>query len=184
MEELYRWIDAIPLSRRKKNLPRDFSDAVLMAEVVAHFFPRMVELHNYDQGLRIDTKIYNWKTLNNRVLKKLSYPLDKETIESLANSTPGVIERVLMDVRRVIEEKQQHDQHPFTEEKANPIEEEIEMARTCTDRSILDSKIKEVAEKAERIRALEAKIEKIEELISMKDARIQQLASSRRKYMK
>ena len=40
------------------------------------------------------------------------------------------------------------------------------MARTCTDRSVLDEKIKEVAEKAEKIRALEAKIEKIEELIN------------------
>lgn len=184
LDELYKWIDAIPLSRRKKNLPRDFSDAVLMAEVIAHFFPRMVELHNYDQGLRVDTKVYNWKTLNNRVLKKLPYFLDKEIIDDLANSIPGVIERVLIDIRRVIEEKQQHDQHPFTEEKSNPIDEEIEMAKTCTDRSILENKLKEVAEKAEKIRSLEEKIEKIEELISMKDARIQQLANTRRKYVK
>lgn len=26
LERLYAWIDAIPLSRFKKNLPRDFSD--------------------------------------------------------------------------------------------------------------------------------------------------------------
>ena len=27
LEELYIWLDAIPLSRKKKNLSRDFSDA-------------------------------------------------------------------------------------------------------------------------------------------------------------
>lgn len=181
LQDLLTWIDAIPLSRRKKNLPRDFSDAVLMAEVVAHFFPRLVELHNYDQGLKIETKVYNWKTLNNRVLKKLNYTLDTETINQLANSTPGTIERVLMEVRRVIEEKQEHDQHPFVQEKANPVEEEIERARTCTDRSVLERKMQEVAEKNERIKELEEKIEKIEELIKMKDAKIQQLAGARRR---
>jgi hypothetical protein len=63
-------VDDIPLSRPKKNIARDFSDggeqsagrstclaplpltrlrraAVLVAEIVAHFFPRIIELHNY-----------------------------------------------------------------------------------------------------------------------------------------
>jgi hypothetical protein len=67
-------VDAIPLSRPKRNIARDFSDggtsldyalfphkglgqwymsslchwhAVLVAEVVHHFFPREVQLHNY-----------------------------------------------------------------------------------------------------------------------------------------
>jgi hypothetical protein len=39
LQELYAWTDAIPLSRRKKNVPRDFSDGVLMGEVVIHVFP-------------------------------------------------------------------------------------------------------------------------------------------------
>ena len=181
LQELYAWIDNIPLSRRKKNLPRDFSDAVLMAEVIAYFFPRLVELHNYDQGLKIETKVYNWKTLNNRVLKKLNYTLDTETINQLANSTPGTIERVLMEIRKVMENKKEQDQHPFVENKCNPINEEIERARTCTDRRVLEQKMKEVAQKGKRIKQLEERIEKIEELIRMKDGKIQQLAGARRR---
>ena len=47
LPELYAWVDTIPLSKPKKNLARDFADGVLVAEVVAHYFPRLVELHNY-----------------------------------------------------------------------------------------------------------------------------------------
>ena len=33
LQKLYAWIDQIPLTRPKKNISRDFSDACLIAEV-------------------------------------------------------------------------------------------------------------------------------------------------------
>ena len=36
-------VDEIPLSRPKRSITRDFSDGVLMAEVVHHYFPKLVE---------------------------------------------------------------------------------------------------------------------------------------------
>ena len=42
LEELYGWIDSVPLSRPKRNISRDFSDAVLAAELVKHYAPRAV----------------------------------------------------------------------------------------------------------------------------------------------
>jgi hypothetical protein len=105
LEELLIWVDTIPLSRKKKNLSRDFSDAVLMAEVCAHFYPKLVDLFNYEQGLKVDTKTYNWNTLNKRVLSKLKMPLDKETISELANSKGGAIEKVLWCFKKNLEEQ-------------------------------------------------------------------------------
>ena len=61
---IYNWVDEIPLSRPKRNIARDFSDGVLVAEVVKHFFPSMVELHNYSQAHSQSQKTYNWNTLN------------------------------------------------------------------------------------------------------------------------
>ena len=43
-------MDEVPLSRPKRNIARDFSDGVLVAELVAHYFPSMVELHNYSSA--------------------------------------------------------------------------------------------------------------------------------------
>ena len=34
LRAIYAWIDAIPLSRPKRNIGRDFSDGVMLAEVL------------------------------------------------------------------------------------------------------------------------------------------------------
>ena len=183
LEELYQWIDKIPLSRRKRNLSRDFSDGVLMAEVVAHFFPRLVDLHNYDQALRVDTKIYNWKTLNNKVLKKFNFNLDTETITELASSKPGVIEDVLWDFRQVVNAKTQQINKPyFDDELDDPMSSfaKMEAVQSETDRKMLLEKIQECEEQAEYIKALEAKIAKLEELMRLKDAKIAKLTKAKR----
>lgn len=38
--------------------------AVLCAEVIAHYFPKLVEIHNYSAANSVRTKVYNWQTLN------------------------------------------------------------------------------------------------------------------------
>ena len=38
--------------------------AVLMAEVVANFLPKLVDMHNYSAAHSIRQKVYNWQTLN------------------------------------------------------------------------------------------------------------------------
>lgn len=64
LRRLYTWVDEIPLSRPKRNIARDFADAVLVAEIVSHYFPRLVELHNYPAANSTQQKLYNWNTLN------------------------------------------------------------------------------------------------------------------------
>ena len=92
---LYEWVDSMPLSRFKKSINRDFSGAVLMAEVLKYLYPKLVNLHNYPEVHSTKQKIYNWQTLNEKVFKKIEIPLSKKTIDSLANAEQGVIEKVL-----------------------------------------------------------------------------------------
>lgn len=40
-------------------------------------------------------KLYNWNTLNNKVLKKLGMQLTKQHMSDIANVAPGAIERAL-----------------------------------------------------------------------------------------
>jgi hypothetical protein len=37
---------------------------VLLAEIVSHYFPKLVELHNYISTTSATTKLANWNTLN------------------------------------------------------------------------------------------------------------------------
>ena len=64
-------VDSIPFSRTKKNISRDFSDGVMMAELIHHYRPKVVELHNYPGGNSYTKKVNNWNVLNKKVLKKL-----------------------------------------------------------------------------------------------------------------
>lgn len=60
-------MDEVPLSRPKRNITRDFSDGVLMAELVHHFFPKDVDVKNYCAANSVRQKLYNWQTLNHKV---------------------------------------------------------------------------------------------------------------------
>lgn len=64
LNEIYNWVDEIPLSRPKKNISRDFCDGVLVSEIVHHYYPKLVELHNYSSAHSTSGKLYNWNTLN------------------------------------------------------------------------------------------------------------------------
>jgi hypothetical protein len=85
VEELYVWVDGIPLSRPKRNIARDFSDGVLIAEIVSHFRPSSVELHNFISSSSFNQKMLNWGTLNMKVLKKLGFGMNDRDMEDCAN---------------------------------------------------------------------------------------------------
>ena len=92
---LYEWIDSIPLSREKKNIARDFCDGVLTAEIMKHYYPKMVDLHNYPEASSTQLKLTNWNTLCLKVFRKIGFSITKTELENVVNSKPKAIEIVL-----------------------------------------------------------------------------------------
>lgn len=168
--ELLNWIATLGLSRKCRNLARDFSDAVLMTELIHHFYPKMVDLHNYESALKVDTKMYNWNTLNTKTLKRLGIPIDSSTINGLANSQPGFIQKVLVNFRDVLngkapessrstktpKQKKEVPPPPMTPEE---VEQYIEL-------------IKKSKAQKDLINALEEKYNVLIELMAVADAKI------------
>ncbi|XP_032230042.2 sperm flagellar protein 1 [Nematostella vectensis] len=104
LQELFTWIDEIPLSRPKKSITRDFSDGVLVAEIVKNFLPKLVDIHNYSPANSLTQKLTNWSTLNRKVLTKhLNYTVSDNTINNIVNCKAGAIEHVLFVLRGKIE---------------------------------------------------------------------------------
>ncbi|XP_046580938.1 LOW QUALITY PROTEIN: sperm flagellar protein 1-like [Haliotis rubra] len=103
LEELYTWIDEIQLSRPKRNMNRDFSDGVLVAEVVKHYLPHFVDLHNYPPANSTQQKLSNWFMLNRKVFDKMNFQLSDDVIRSVSGCKPGVIEKVMLMVRTKID---------------------------------------------------------------------------------
>nr|XP_020828757.1 sperm flagellar protein 1-like isoform X4 [Phascolarctos cinereus] len=117
LHHLYAWVDSVPFSRPKRHLARDFSDGVMIAEIVKHFQPKLVEMHNYVPTSNTEQKLSNWSTLNRCPLIELageaggdiceacSRLTEKEDIRKVVISAPGAIESVLSTLRQKVEEK-------------------------------------------------------------------------------
>lgn len=76
--------------------------AVLLAEVVHHYFPKLVEIHNYSAASAVRQKMYNWATLNQKVFRRLGFQMEKVEIDSVVNCKPGAVELLLMRLQKHI----------------------------------------------------------------------------------
>ena len=176
---IYEWVDSIPLSRQKKNMARDFNDAVLLAEMIKHYYPKLVELHNYPPASSTKQKIANWETLNNKVLRKLGLKIPKDEINDVINSKPNAIEILLKKVYRAIQNLQNGNQNNinvnknsqkvnFRSKKKNDYENNEEIQQL---QEIMNEKDHEISEMEEHLNqnALEKRWKEINEFIIKND---------------
>uniref|UniRef100_A0A8D9AXI7 Sperm flagellar protein 1 n=1 Tax=Cacopsylla melanoneura TaxID=428564 RepID=A0A8D9AXI7_9HEMI len=98
-EMLYEWIDGMDFVKTQKNVNRDFSSGVLMAELLKKLWPKLVDLHNYSPANSFNNKLANWKTLNKKVLRRVKLEQSDKTLEDLAKAEPGVLETLLSKVK-------------------------------------------------------------------------------------
>ncbi|XP_012261271.2 sperm flagellar protein 1-like isoform X2 [Athalia rosae] len=182
--EIYEWIDGIQFSRPKKNvLARDFSDAVLMAELLKRYYPRYVDVHNYIGGSSIAKKIDNWATLNRKVLGKIDMKLSKEVINQLANSQQGAIEKLLIDLRsKILKDCNAERDSLYFNYEENGRGETVrsllnpeEVANKTVPRHVFTKLKLELQEKNDAINSLNNKISHLESLMKLKDQRISDL---------
>ncbi|XP_021074963.1 uncharacterized protein LOC110336622 isoform X2 [Mus pahari] len=108
IHNLCAWLDRLPLSRPKRHLARDFSDGVLVAEIVKHFRPRLVDLHSYVPACSTDQKLSNWSLLNRKVFRKLHLCISDSDIQRVVSNRPGVIESILCALREKMEARTVH----------------------------------------------------------------------------
>ncbi len=197
---MYAWIDAIPLTRPKRNVWRDFSDGVLVAEVIAAYLPHLVEIHNYPTANSVKQKVYNFETLNQRVLKKLGMLIPRETIEDIVNCKNGAIESVLNQLQfkiakykeRMNQQKMSSPSKDASPESARRPDDRQNRAHNnnmhsnispnkisnMVDEEILIEKEEQIRELQETVQVLELKVAKLEQLLRLKDNKIQKLMSN------
>ena len=178
---IYEWVDSVPLSRQKKNISRDFNDAVLLAEMIKYHYPRLVDLHNYPSSSSTKGKIVNWETLNKKVLRKLGIKITKDEITDLVNSKPNAIENLLARLYQVIhgvkDETNNHKKNETQnqvlrnrgENMVNNNEENAELINA------INEKDQEIANLKEYIQSLEQKINESGERQAQMELKIKEL---------
>lgn len=96
-------MDIFNLSRPKKNIARDFSDGLLVAEMVKSFYPKLVELHNYPSSHNVKQKTTNWGTLNRKVFNRMNFQVLKIDIDDIVNCKQYAIEKLLVILQIKVE---------------------------------------------------------------------------------
>ncbi|XP_016061852.1 PREDICTED: uncharacterized protein LOC107532108 isoform X2 [Miniopterus natalensis] len=74
----------------------------MLAEIVKHFHPRLVDLHNYVPTCNTDQKLSNWSILNRKVFHKLRFCVSEADIRKVVANTPGAIEPILCLLREKV----------------------------------------------------------------------------------
>jgi len=104
IDEIHTWALRSNLSKEVHDFAREFSDGVLLAEIIAHFLPRYVALNTFTHVHSVALKKYNWESLQKVVFRHLNIKLTNEQIDRLANSEPYAIEQLMVMMRDRIEE--------------------------------------------------------------------------------
>ncbi|KAM3937022.1 sperm flagellar protein 1-like [Leptodactylus fuscus] len=173
---------------------------VLTAELVKHYFPKLVEMHNYVPANSSQQKLSNWTILNRKVLSKMNFSVPDDVIRRIVQCTPGVVELVLSTLRQKIEERQRQTQSeqvmsPLSEsnshsdpgystrEKSNGTEQgrapQGYVAAAHPDPSLriqLAEKERALMASQETIQILQAKLRRMEQLLHLKNVRIDDLS--------
>ena len=169
---IYEWVDSIELSRPKKNIARDFSDGVLLAEIIKSYLPHLVDLHNYPSCSNSKHKESNWNVLNNKVLKKMHIKLTKDEIDSIIKAKPLAIEKLLQRVYVVLQNKvnmnTNKEQNNFGIERNN---NEI-LKKTLEEKDNVIKQLKDIVE------VLEVKVKNSEEMEGILQNKVQQLTEA------
>ena len=172
---IYEWVDSIPLSRQKKNISRDFNDAVLFAEMIKYHYPRLVDLHNYPSASSTKAKIINWETLNKKVLTKIGLKLGKNEIDDLVRSKPNAIENLLGRLYNIINGKPQMNnvssKKYHLNNNANNMSNNSNVLRNNNNNIIINNE--ETAELINAINEKDQEIVKLQEYIKTLEQKIE-----------
>jgi hypothetical protein len=107
LDSLFEWLGTIKFSRKiiPRTLARDFSDGILYAEILKHYFPKFVDLHNFIPTLNAKQKQINWHTINNKILRKISLEFKPSAIQKIIGLEKGFIEKHLFNLKERVSSK-------------------------------------------------------------------------------
>ncbi|XP_071235845.1 sperm flagellar protein 1 isoform X4 [Salvelinus alpinus] len=189
LQDLFAWIDKIPLSRPKRNITRDFSDGVMAAEVVKYFFPKLVELHNYTPANSIQQKLSNWGTLNRQVFSKLNFHIPEETVKRIVdveyynnrNQEKPLTEPPPNDAQKkpgLGKKEERAHVHQHTDKTSTVLGSQVDP----TIRLVLEEKEQALLALQETVEILQIKVNRLEHLVQLKDMRLEDLTRHLERY--
>lgn len=95
--EVLKWIQSLDLTWQLKTPKWDLTNGYLVAEIFSWYFPQEIQMHMYNNGTSLDSKLRNWSLLKNFINRnKLDIPEDyiEGTIHCKEGAGPLLIEKI------------------------------------------------------------------------------------------
>ncbi|KAL9649782.1 hypothetical protein ABK040_009596 [Willaertia magna] len=103
--EIIKWMQSLDLSYSIKNVRRDFANGFLIAEVISRYYPQEIEMHSYDVGVGVKTKLDNWQLLE-KFFKKHGLNVSRKLIDDLVSCRPNAVSQILEEIYAFLTDRQ------------------------------------------------------------------------------
>jgi len=129
MKPILEWLEEVPFTKESalRNIAREFSDGYCVAEIVAHFCPKLIDMNVYHPVSATPQKVMQWNTLNKKCLNKLECAPPKPLIQKVVDYKEGAAELILRNLKLKVEQYLK----PERKESAGPIRGEVHAAATA-----------------------------------------------------
>ncbi|KAM3938064.1 spermatogenesis-associated protein 4 [Leptodactylus fuscus] len=95
--DLLKWLQSLDLSFCPKNYRRDLSNGYIIAEIFYWYYPDDIQMHSFDNGTSLNTKLGNWSQLEKFFIKR-KLNITKELIDGTIHCKPGAAEILLQEI--------------------------------------------------------------------------------------
>lgn len=193
LEDLYEWIDKIPLSRQKKRIERDFADGYAVGEIIKHFLPSAIDLHMLTPAFNLQQKLANWGMLNAKVFNRFGLNVPLPITQHISNAKPGYIEVFLTNLRYKIDEtlskneiskghRTSRTSPRYASQRNTPLGKLGKAPAFSQIRLEYEEQVQLNLQQAEEMEVLTAKNRRLEHLLELKEARIEELTDKLDRY--
>jgi len=153
--DVVRWLQSLDLSFTIRNPKRDLTNGYIVAEIMARYHPKDVQLSAFENGLRLATKVDNWESLY-KLFKKKGIAITKDDIDKVIHCAPGYATMFIMKLWSLLTKPKVPMKFAMPQEMMPPSEPLPAYMRETASRRLKDPEIDRVQDTVERtIRAID-----------------------------
>jgi len=102
--EIIKWLQSLDLSFVLKNPKRDLTNGYLTAEILSRYYPKDVNMMNFENGTRLAAKVDNWEQLYKQFQKK-GLAIAKQDFDAVIHCAPGAAHAFILKLYQVLTKK-------------------------------------------------------------------------------
>lgn len=113
--EVIKWLQSLDLTWQVKTPKWDLTNGYLVAEIFSWYYPQEIEMHMYNNGTSLDSKLRNWSLLKN-FFKHHKFNIPEEYIEGTIHCKEGAAQLLVERIYESLTNRQIKKQPPAVEE--------------------------------------------------------------------